>query len=127
MYTGVALASAWCTLARVACVGSSGSTCSYYRDISAVTRSRPHTMSVASWAEGTNTRGWARTIFGSAQGPAVSCDVLFSAKSCIYAHGGENLVSTAVCTRALGCEALTPMRRLSDQLVMVVVLVPVVV
>ena len=58
----------------------------------------------------------------------MSCDdVVLSAKSCICAHGGENLASPAVCTRALGCEALTPMRRLSDQLVMVVVLVPVVV
>ena len=28
VYTGVALASAWCTWVRVACVGSSGSTCS---------------------------------------------------------------------------------------------------
>ena len=49
--------------------------------------------------------GSVRTVAGSAQGPGVSCDVLFSAKSCICAHGGENVASTAVCTRALRCGA----------------------
>ena len=64
-----------------------------------------------SGAEGTNTMGWVRTRSGSAQGPAVSCDdVVFSAKSCICAHGRKNLASPAVCTRALRCEVVTPMR-----------------
>ena len=68
--------------------------------------------------------GWVRTRSGSAQGPAVSCDdVVFSAKSCICAHGRKNLASPAVCTRALRREAVTPMRRFSDQLVVVPVVV----
>ena len=44
----------------------------------------------------------------------MACDVVFSAASCICVHGHGGALA-AVGTHALRCEALTPMRSLSDQ------------